>query len=126
MPRLSEIGESFRIAFDALRLNLMRSILTTGGVVVGVVLVVVMGWTIKGLDAVWEQTIGIIGRDMLYIDKWNWAGGGNWRKFRARKDITLRQAELLKDSFGALSAYLAVEGADTLKYGSLQRKLAQD
>ncbi len=97
MIRLSEIGESFRIAVEALRLNLMRSILTTSGIVVGVVLVVVMGWTIKGLEAVYEQTISIIGRDMLYVDKWNWAGGGNWRKLRARKNITLRQAELLKE-----------------------------
>ena len=38
---------------------------------VGVVLVVLMGWTINGLDAVWEQTISIIGKDMMYIDKWN-------------------------------------------------------
>jgi len=97
MLRLSEIGESIRIAVAAVRINLMRSVLTTAGIVVGVVLVVVMGWTIKGLDAVWEQTIGIIGRDMLYIDKWNWAGGGNWRKTRSRKDITLREALLLKD-----------------------------
>ncbi len=94
--RLSEIGESFRIATDALRINVMRSILTTSGVVVGVVLVVVMGWTIKGLDAVWEQTIGIIGRDMLYIDKWSWSGGKNWRKLESRKNITLQQAEMLK------------------------------
>ncbi|MCO6466877.1 MAG: ABC transporter permease [Bradyrhizobiaceae bacterium] len=97
MLRPSEIAESFRIATSALRVNLMRSILTMGGVVVGIVLVVVMGWTIKGLDAVWERTIGIIGRDMLYMDKWNWAGGGNWRDAEARKDITERQAWLLAE-----------------------------
>ncbi len=95
MPRLSEIQESFRIALTALRVNLLRSILTTAGVVVGVVLVVLMGWTIGGLDAVWEQTISIIGKDMIYIDKWNWAGGGNWRKLEARKDISLEQAQML-------------------------------
>lgn len=95
MPRLSEVQESFRIAITSLRVNLMRSILTTAGVVVGVVLVVLMGWTIGGLDAVWEKTISIIGKDMIYIDKWNWAGGGNWRMMEARKDITLEQAEAL-------------------------------
>ncbi|HLP28482.1 MAG TPA: ABC transporter permease, partial [Candidatus Didemnitutus sp.] len=95
MPRLSEVQESFRIAVTSLRVNLMRSILTTAGVVVGVVLVVLMGWTIGGLDAVWEKTISIIGKDMIYIDKWNWAGGGNWRMMEARKDITLEQAEAL-------------------------------
>ncbi len=97
MLRLTEISENIRIALGALRLNLMRSVLTTAGVVVGVVLVVVMGWTIKGLDAVWERTISIIGRDMLYIDKWDWAGGRNWRKLEARNHITLRQAELLAE-----------------------------
>lgn len=95
MPRLSEVQESFRIAVASLRVNLMRSILTTAGVVVGVVLVVLMGWTISGLDAVWEKTISIIGKDMIYIDKWNWAGGGNWRLMEARKDITFEQATAL-------------------------------
>jgi len=96
MPRLSEVQESFRIATESLRVNLLRSILTTSGVVVGVVLVVLMGWTISGLDAVWEQTISIIGKDMIYIDKWNWAGGGNWRQAEARKDITYEQAIALR------------------------------
>lgn len=95
MLALSEVGESFRIAITALRVNMLRSILTMGGVVVGIVLVVVMGWTIKGLDAVWERTIGIIGRDMLYMDKWDWSGGKKWRDAEARKDITERQANLL-------------------------------
>ena len=93
MIRSGEIAESFRIATESVRVNLLRSILTTAGVVVGVVLVVLMGWTIKGLDAVWEQTISIIGKDMIYVDKWNWTGGGNWRLMEARKDISLAQVE---------------------------------
>lgn len=96
MRRSTEIAESVRIAVESLRLNLLRSILTTAGVVVGVVLVVVMGWTISGLDAVWEQAISIMGKDMLYVDKWSWSGGGNWRLMEARKDITVQQAQLLK------------------------------
>lgn len=93
MIRSGEIVESFRIAFESVRMNLLRSILTTAGVVVGVVLVVLMGWTINGLNAVWERTISIIGKDMIYVDKWNWTGGGNWRKMEARKDLTLGQVE---------------------------------
>lgn len=65
--------------------------------IVGVVAIVTMGWAIKGLDAVWEQTISIIGKDMMYVDKWDWAGGGNWRKLESRKDVTLAQVELLRD-----------------------------
>ncbi|MDZ4744880.1 MAG: ABC transporter permease [bacterium] len=75
---------------------MLRSILTTGSMIVGVVAVVTMGWAIKGLDAIWEQTISIIGKDMMYVDKWDWAGGGNWRKTEARKDLSLEQVESLR------------------------------
>ncbi|MBU3699040.1 MAG: ABC transporter permease [Candidatus Kapabacteria bacterium] len=108
MRKTSEIGESLRIAVESLRMNLLRSILTTAGIVVGVVLVVVMGWTIGGLDAVWEQTISIIGKDMIYIDKWSWSGGGNWRLMEARKDITLRQAELLSQRMESAESVMPV------------------
>lgn len=76
---------------------MLRSVLTTGSMIVGVVAIVTMGWAIKGLDAIWEQTISIIGKDMMYVDKWDWAGGGKWRKAEARKDLTLEQVELLRD-----------------------------
>lgn len=97
MIRSSEFAESFRIAVASLRANLLRSVLTTGGVVVGIFIVVLMGWLIRGLDSVWEQTISIIGRDMIYIDKWNWAGGRNWRLAESRKDVTLDQVMALAD-----------------------------
>jgi putative ABC transport system permease protein len=106
MISAGELTESVRIAVASLRSNLLRAVLTTGGVVVGVVLVVLMGWTINGLDAIWEKTISIIGKDMIYVDKWDWAGGRNWRKLEARKDITLDQANLLSNSLE--SAELAV------------------
>jgi putative ABC transport system permease protein len=108
MRRSSEIAESIRIAVESLRMNLLRSILTTAGVVVGVVLVVVMGWTIGGLDAVWEQAISIMGKDMLYIDKWSWSGGGNWRLMEARKDITLQQAQQLSSRMESAECVMPV------------------
>ncbi len=108
MRRTSEIAESIRIALESLRLNLLRSILTTAGVVVGVVLVVVMGWTISGLDAVWEQAISIMGKDMLYVDKWSWGGGGNWRLMEARKDVTVEQAQLLASRMESAESVMPV------------------
>ncbi|NQW30428.1 MAG: ABC transporter permease [Ignavibacteria bacterium] len=120
MIKWSEIGESFRIATNALRTNLLRSVLTTSGVVVGVVLVVVMGWTINGLDAIWDETISIIGKDMIYVDKWNWSGGGNWRKTETRKDITLEQAQALvaRMETSELAIPLARQWGGSVSYGN--------
>lgn len=122
MLRISEFGESFRIATTALRVNLLRSVLTMGGVVVGIVLVVVMGWTIKGLDAVWERTIGIIGRDMLYMDKWDWSGGRKWNDAEARKDITERQAVQLAERMESAEYVIPVarKWGGGISYGNKQ------
>lgn len=90
--KISEFIETTRISFEALNSNKMRSFLTTLGVVIGIFFVVLMGWAINGLDSTLDKTFNAIGTDMLYVDKWNWSGGRNWRKIEARKDITYAQA----------------------------------
>lgn len=90
---VSEYIESSRIAFDALKQNKLRAVLTMLGIVIGIMVVTLMGWALNSLDAAWNATIDILGNDMLYVDKWQWAGGGNWRKAQARKNITIQEAE---------------------------------
>ncbi|MBL7999953.1 MAG: ABC transporter permease [Candidatus Kapabacteria bacterium] len=90
---LSEYIESSRIAFDALVANKLRAILTMLGVIIGIMVVTMMGWALSSLDAAFNATIDILGADMLYVDKWDWAGGRNWRETMSRKNITLQQAE---------------------------------
>ncbi|GAB1431209.1 ABC transporter permease [Ignavibacteria bacterium] len=90
--KISEITESARFAYESLNSNKLRSLLTTLGVVIGIVFVILMGWLLSGLDAALEKTVNVIGTDMLYVDKWNWSGGKNWRDYESRKDINLAQA----------------------------------
>ncbi|MBL7974606.1 MAG: ABC transporter permease [Candidatus Kapabacteria bacterium] len=91
----SEYIESFSIAFAALRQNKLRAVLTTLGIVIGIAVVTLMGWALNSLDAAFDATIDILGNDMLYVDKWSWAGGNNWRLMESRKNITIEQAEEL-------------------------------
>ena len=91
----AESLESFRIALDALRQNTMRAVLTMLGIVIGISVVTLMGWALDSLDAAWDSTINILGNDMIYVDKWQWAGGHNWRQAAARKNISIQQAEEL-------------------------------
>jgi putative ABC transport system permease protein len=90
------IGQSVEVlasAVESLRANPLRSLLTSLGVMIGVAFVSLMGWALRSLDAAWEETLSTLGSDMLYVDKWNWAGGGNWRAAMNRKNITIEQAE---------------------------------
>lgn len=89
----NELGETIKIAFDAIRTSKLRSMLASLGVVIGISFVILMGWILTGLDNAMQDTFDMIGTDMLYIDKHDWAGGSNWKEMRQRKDITLNQAK---------------------------------
>lgn len=91
LKRFFELIESVKLAFGSLRSNKLRSGLASLGVVVGISVVILMGWILGGLDKAVQDTFNTIGEDMLYVDKWDWAGGRNWKDLRARKHITLEQ-----------------------------------
>jgi putative ABC transport system permease protein len=93
MALFAQAVEGVRIALGALRTNLLRTSLTTLGVVVGIAFVILMGWFLQGLDKALDDTISLFGNDVLYIDKFDWSGREDWNQMRNRKDITLSQAE---------------------------------
>ncbi|MCB0701689.1 MAG: ABC transporter permease [Ignavibacteriae bacterium] len=98
---LYEIKESILLSFEALRTNKLRAFLASLGVVIGISIVIMMGWLLGGLDKAMQDTFSIIGTDMLYIDKWDWTGNDNWRSVRNRKNITQKQAEQLRKLHGS-------------------------
>ncbi len=89
---ITEIKEAAKLAIDSMRSAKMRSFLASLGVVIGISFVIIMGWALSGLDKAVEDTFNMIGRDMIYVDKWEWAGSrGNWKEVQARKNITYKQ-----------------------------------
>ncbi|MGE5480963.1 MAG: ABC transporter permease [Chloroflexota bacterium] len=91
--RWNDISEALAQASESLRANKMRSLLASLGVVIGISFVILMGWALTGLDNALYETIQFTGSDMLYVDKWPWAGQQNWDDIEARKDITYEQAK---------------------------------
>lgn len=92
MAFIAQAVEGVRIALGALAANILRTSLTILGIVVGIVVVILMGWSLQGLDTVFENTIQMFGDDVLYVDKFDWSGRVDWSEMRNRKDITLSQA----------------------------------
>lgn len=95
-----EIKEAIILSFEALRSNKLRAFLASLGVVIGISIVIMMGWLLGGLDKAMQDTFSIIGTDMLFVDKWDWTGSQNWKDVRNRKDITFSQAEQLRNLHG--------------------------
>lgn len=85
---LYEITESFRIAFAQIRANKMRSALTALGVIIGIVAVTLMGTAIRGIDTGFQNSLNMLGDDILYVQKWPWHNVEDWWNYVGRPPIT--------------------------------------
>ncbi len=89
----SEFGEAVGSAFTALRAHILRSILTTLGIIVGVTAVITIVSLIQGLDRAVAGSFSGLGSNVVYATKFPWVITMDFWKYRNRKDITLEQAE---------------------------------
>ena len=97
MNLLTELKEGLGISWRAIRANKMRSVLTTLGIVIGIVTVTLMGTAIEGLNAAFIKSISFLGADVLYVSRFNWLAHSQeeWEKMEKRREITLAQVEAL-------------------------------
>lgn len=115
--RLHELREGLRIAFNAIGANKLRSVLTTLGIVIGIVVVTLMATVIEGMSAALNSSIQSLGADTYYVSKWDWFSD-EWWKSRNRREITLVEAEQLKERFHLAEAVVPVAQSwrQTFKY----------
>lgn len=119
MFRLHELKEGLLIAFAAIGANKMRSVLTTLGIVIGIVVVTLMATVIDGLGKALDNSIKSLGADVYYISKWDWFSN-EWWKSRNRRDITLQEAEQFQQRFDKAVAIAPVVSTwqETMQYGN--------
>ncbi|MDR0926992.1 MAG: ABC transporter permease [Ignavibacteria bacterium] len=86
---LTQLIESTRIAFDQIFANKLRSLLSALGVVIGISVVIIMGWLILALNEVVENTFNMMGADMMWVTRFDWSGGTRWEEMRNRKKFSL-------------------------------------
>ena len=99
-----DIRESLSIATDALRQNKLRAILTTLGIVIGVMTVIGMMTIIQGINLTVEQQLSQIGTNTFYIQKYPAIQTHNTReKYRNRKDIEVEYADAIKERASLVS-----------------------
>jgi putative ABC transport system permease protein len=99
MNLLTELKEGLAISWGAIRANKMRSVLTTLGIVIGIVTVTLMGTAIEGLNNAFLKAISTMGADVLYVSREDWSGSGSeeeWRKIQKRPRLTIEQAGVLE------------------------------
>ncbi len=119
MHRLwNEFSESSRIALTQIRANMMRSVLTALGVIIGIVAVTLMGTAINGIDIGFQNSLAMLGDDVLYVQKWPWGRVDDWWNYQNRPLIRPEMSDQLnriiedsKDSLLLVAVPVAARGS---------------
>ncbi len=95
MSIFHEAAESLRIAFGAVRANKSRGILTTLGIIIGIVGVVTTMTAANGISNSFKESVSVLGSDVLYISRTPWVFTGSFFDFRNRPNVDLKDSEKL-------------------------------
>jgi putative ABC transport system permease protein len=96
MHFLTEVKEGLLISFRAIRANKMRSVLTTLGIVIGIVSVTLMATAIEGVNRAFERSAAAFGTDVLYVQKFPWVSNDDWATIRNRRNLEVPYAARLE------------------------------
>jgi putative ABC transport system permease protein len=114
--------ESFLFAFDALRQNRLRTLLSLLGVTIGIFTIIAVFSAVDTLRDNLQKSVNKLGSNSVYVEKWPWVSDGEfpWWRFMQRPVARLRDFnELQRRSQTALAISYEI-GIDnrTIKYGS--------
>ncbi len=121
MILLRLINESLMFALQAIRVNKVRTMLSLLGITIGIFSVISVFTVFDSMEKSIKNSIESLGDNVLFIQKWPWAMGGNypWWKYYKRPEPKLKDlAEIQKKSRTVESSTFMFGVNRTVKYKS--------
>ncbi len=94
-----DIRESFKIAWSAIVANKARGVLTTLGIIIGILAVTTTMSAFNGMKSSFMQGAGAIGADVLYVSRMPWIIMNDFFEYRNRPNLSLAEADALEEAF---------------------------
>ena len=114
-----EIGQSLRIAYDAIVANKARGALTTLGIIIGIVAVILTMTAANGLQNTFKQSFASVGADVIYVSRMPWVRQGDFFLYRNRPQLDLKMAAELEEKLrGKGIVNPTMDTSREVKYGS--------
>jgi len=112
-----DLAESFHIAVRAIRANKARGVLTTLGIIIGIVAVVLTMTAANGLQNKFRESFSAVGTDVIYVSRMPWVVMDDFFNFRNRPNLDLREATALEEKLrGRAIVNPTMEDRRDLKY----------
>ncbi len=111
--------ESYLFAFQAIVVNKLRTLLTLSGITIGIFSIISVFTVFDSLESKIKTSIDSLGDNVLFVQKWPWAFGGDypWWKYLSRPVAKINElSEIEKRSQAFSAATFIVGNVKTIKY----------
>lgn len=117
---LEIIGSSLKLALQEFRSNKLRTFLSLLGITFGIFCIISVLSTINSMEMAIQKDIKALGSNTVYIDKWDYSGGGNdypWWKYIKRPSPKYEEMKMLKAKVTAASNIaFAINVSDNIEF----------
>ncbi|MEO1054859.1 MAG: ABC transporter permease [Bacteroidota bacterium] len=118
------IMESFRFAWNALKMNILRTILSLLGVTIGIFLIIFVLTMVDSLEKNIKDSFSFLGAGVIYVEKWPFTpdaqGEYRWWDFWKRPNASYNEYKFLEANLNNQNGItiFAVRGGLTIKRGN--------
>lgn len=122
MRRFFEIlGSSLNLTWQEFKSHKIRTLLSLSGVAFGIFCIISVLAAVNSLEYAVQKDIKALGSNTVYIDKWEYADGGNdypWWKYVKRPDPSYNEMQMLKKKVpGAANVAFNISTTASLEFG---------
>jgi putative ABC transport system permease protein len=113
------VWNSFKMALQELRNNKLRTFLSLFGITIGIFCIIGVLATVDSLEQKVQGDLKSFGTNTIYVDKWEYGGGGDypWWKFVKRPVPRFREAaEVKKRTHLAAAVSFTIRSSATVEY----------
>jgi putative ABC transport system permease protein len=89
--------ENLKVSLIAVFANKVKSLLTALGIIIGVFSVTLMGTLISGLDRSFESSMSWLGKDILYVSRYEWFSDMEWWEVKNRPRMRSEYVNQIKN-----------------------------
>ena len=117
---LNILATSFRMAWEELRKNKLRSFLSLFGITIGIFCIIAVLAVVDSLQTTAHDVMKSVGTNTVYIQKWPWDGGGDfpWWKYLSRPEPSYQEMkEVMVRAASAENVAYAFGGNANIIYG---------
>ncbi len=98
MRLFNSLYEGAKVALKALSINKLRSFLTALCIIIGITMVTVVDAVTTGMDETFDQSMAMLGKNVVYVEKWPWDGGDKeWWEIANRKEMEMDYVSFLSE-----------------------------